>query len=211
VQTPSYRAAPQAARQTEFRLPSTTSSRPRGNRTGRPDPSWAAREVRQEINQTRREGHFLAVALLWNRRLLRAHNMGGQNTTQRNSLRSARKASASCHHFECIDLDRFRWGNAGLGVRDCPSCDKSRHQSGGADCEQCPGHLTLSRSLVCTGEIARKTLANRRTAKLGPSNYHYVGRVVLATARATDTIANLNMIADPSQFDIVTKTPSSIF
>ena len=37
------------------------------------------------------------------------------------------------HHFECIDLDRFRLGDTGLAGGDRrPSCDASHDQSGGA-------------------------------------------------------------------------------
>jgi hypothetical protein len=45
------------------------------------------------------------------------------------------------HHFKWIK--RCRRGDTGLaGGHRRPSCDERHHQSGGADCEQCLGHLS---------------------------------------------------------------------
>ena len=45
------------------------------------------------------------------------------------------------HHFKWIK--RRRRGDTGLaGGHRGPSCDERHHQSGGADCEQCLGHLS---------------------------------------------------------------------
>ncbi len=51
----------------------------------------------------------------------------------------------------------------GLGVRDCPPCNESHHQSGGAECEECLACRNAARRASAYGSCAPKSTPMRRT------------------------------------------------